>query len=261
MTGPAALRTERLTRSFGRLLAVNLVDLDVKPGELRSIIGPNGAGKSTLFKLISGELAPTEGHVFFDGADVTGLPQFTRSRRGIAKSYQVTTIFRHLTVFENVRIAVQCRRTILNCWTAADRLAQVSDTAWDILRLVDLDAKADTIAANIGHGLQRHLEIGIALACEPRLLLLDEPTAGMSPEETERTIALIKRIAAGRTVILVEHKMKVVMEISDRITVLHQGSILAEGTPEAIRADARVQEVYLGTRRAAVRDSRPATGR
>jgi len=248
VTAAGHLRTERLTRAFGQLLAVNAVDLEVRPGELRSIIGPNGAGKSTFFKLISGELAPTAGRVVFDGEDITGLPHFAVSRRGIAKSYQITTIFRQLSVFENVRIAVQCRRTVLDCWRRADRLPGVADAARAILALVELEAKAAEPAAAIGHGLQRHLELAIALACEPKLLLLDEPTAGMSPEETERTIRLIKRIAAGRTVVVVEHKMKVVMEISDRITVLHQGAILADGTPDDIRADARVRRVYLGTR-------------
>ena len=240
------LRTERLTRSFGRLLAVNAIDLEVQAGELRSVIGPNGAGKSTFFKLIAGELGPTSGRVLFDGEDITGLPHFAVSRRGIAKSYQITTIFPQLSVFENVRVAVQCRRTVMNCWRRAERLPGVAETAREILRSVDLLGRADLPATHLGHGLQRHLEIAIALGCNPKLLLLDEPTAGMSPEETERTIALIKRIAVGRTVILVEHKMKVVMTISDRITVLHQGAVLAEGTPDQIRADERVQQVYLG---------------
>jgi branched-chain amino acid transport system ATP-binding protein len=248
MTPVALLRTERLTKTFGQLVAVNAVDFAVPAGELRSIIGPNGAGKSTFFKLISGEVPASSGRVIFDGEDITRLPQFAASRRGIVKSYQVTTIFPYLTVFENVRIAVQCRRTILNCWTRADRLPGIAEAAREILGQVELEGKADAPAGTIGHGLQRHLEIGIALACQPRLLLLDEPTAGMSPEETERSIRLIKRIAAGRTVILVEHKMKVIMEISDRITVLHQGTLLAEGTPDEIRHDARVQEIYLGTR-------------
>ncbi len=216
------------------------------PGELRSVIGPNGAGKSTFFKLIAGELAPSAGRVLFDGADVTDLPQFARSQRGIAKSYQITTIFPQLTVRENVRVAAQCRQTVMNCWTRADRLPGVREETAEILDAVGLGGKADLLATHLGHGLQRHLEIAVALACRPRLLLLDEPTAGMSPEETERTVALVKRIAAGRTVIVVEHKMKVVMAISDRITVLHQGAVLAEGTPEQIRAHERVQEVYLG---------------
>jgi branched-chain amino acid transport system ATP-binding protein len=220
----------------------------MRAGELRSVIGPNGAGKSTFFKLIAGEVPPTSGRVSFDGNDVTAEPQFARSQRGIAKSYQITTVFPHLTVLENVRVAVQCRRTVMNCWARADRLPGVAEATWEILRAVELDAKADLPATSLGHGLQRHLEIAIALACAPKLLLLDEPTAGMSPEETERTIALVKRIAAGRAVIVVEHKMKVVMSISDRITVLHQGAVLAEGTPEEIRAHDRVQEVYLGRR-------------
>jgi branched-chain amino acid transport system ATP-binding protein len=247
VAGPVLLRTENLRRSFGRLAAVDGVDFEVPAGELRAVIGPNGAGKSTFFKLISGELAPTAGRIVFDGRDITGLPHHAVSRRGIAKSYQITTVFQQLTVLENVRVAVQCRRTILDCWRTADRMRDVLDRAREILAAVELEAKAPEVAANIGHGLQRHLEIAIALACEPRLLLLDEPTAGMSPEETERTMLLIRRIAAGRTVILVEHKMKVVMEIADRITVLHHGTVLAHGTPDEIRRDERVQRVYLGT--------------
>ena len=248
MTAPTLLRTENLSRSFGQLVAVDGVTLEVPAGELRAVIGPNGAGKSTFFKLISGELAPSAGRIVFDGRDITGLAHHAVSRRGIAKSYQITTLFPQLTVLENVRVAVQCRRTILDCWRAADRMREVQDRAREILAAVELEARSGELAANIGHGLQRHLEIAIALACEPRLLLLDEPTAGMSPEETERTMLLIKRIAAGRTVILVEHKMKVVMEIADRITVLHHGTVLAHGTPDEIRGDVRVQEVYLGSK-------------
>jgi len=249
-SAPAAplLRTERLTRSFGSLRAVDGVDFEVAAGELRSVIGPNGAGKSTFFKLIAGELPPSSGRVLFDGEDITGLSHAAVSRRGIAKSYQITTIFPQLTVLENVRVAVQCRRTVMNCWSRAERLDGVADAARRILRDVELEDRADVPAAQLGHGLQRHLEIAIALGCDPKLLLLDEPTAGMSPEETERTIALIKRVARGRTVVLVEHKMKVVMAISDRITVLHMGTVLAEGAPRDIRDNARVQEVYLGHR-------------
>jgi branched-chain amino acid transport system ATP-binding protein len=248
MTAAGLLRTEKLTRSYGTLLAVNAVDLAVRTGELRAIIGPNGAGKSTLFKLIAGEVAPSAGRILLGGRDITGLPQHAASQLGIAKSFQITTLFPGLSVFENVRVAVQCRRSILDCWSRADRLPGVAERAREILHAVGLDDRASDDAASIGHGLQRHLEIGIALACEPRLLLLDEPTAGMSPEETERTIGLIKRVGRGRTVILVEHKMKVVMDIADRITVLHQGAVLAEGTPEEIRRDTVVQQVYLGAR-------------
>ena len=225
---------------------MNAVDFEVHSGELRSVIGPNGAGKSTFFKLIAGELPPSSGRVVFDGRDVTGLPQFARSQRGIAKSYQVTTIFPHLTVWENVRVAAQCRQSVMNCWTRADRLPSLVDETREILRAVELEGKADLLATHLGHGLQRHLEVAIALACRPRLLLLDEPTAGMSPEETDETMVLIRELARGRTVVLVEHKMKLVMGISDRVTVLHQGAVLADGTPEEIRANEAVQRTYLG---------------
>jgi branched-chain amino acid transport system ATP-binding protein len=245
VTAEPLLQADRLTRRFGNLTAVNAVDLAVRPGELRSIIGPNGAGKSTLFKLISGELAPTSGRVRFAGEDITGRPQFEVSRRGIAKSYQITTIFPKLTVFENVRLAAQCRRTILDCWTPADRVAGVAARAHEILALVELQGKAGEPAATIGHGLQRHLEIAIALACEPRLLLLDEPTAGMSPSETAETVDLVRSLTPGVTVLMVEHKMNVVLGMADRITVLHYGRKLFEGSPEEVSAHPKVQEVYL----------------
>lgn len=248
MSAPEVLRTEQLSRHFGTLVAVNRVDFNVPAGELRAVIGPNGAGKSTFFKLIAGEIAPTLGRIWLDGRDVTGLPQHAVSQLGIVKSFQITTIFPQLSVFENVRVAVQCRRSVLNVWRRAETMPGVVERTREILAAVGLEDKADELAGTVGHGLQRHLEVGIALACDPRLLLLDEPTAGMSPEETERTIALIRRIARGRTVILVEHKMKVVMDIADRITVLHQGAVLADGSPDEIRRDTVVQQVYLGAR-------------
>ena len=240
------LRTERLTRAFGSLIAVDRVDIAIHEGELRSIIGPNGAGKTTFFRLISGEMAPTSGRIWFRDRDITGLPQHVVARRGIAKSYQITNVFPHLTVHENVRVAGQGSARAFDFWSRADRLGEVRDRASALLRTVGLAAKADRLAAHLSHGEQRHLEIGIALATDPALLLLDEPTAGMSPEETDETMHLIRELAAGRTVILVEHKMKVVMKISDRITVLHQGQVLAEGTPDEIRNNDRVQQTYLG---------------
>jgi branched-chain amino acid transport system ATP-binding protein len=246
LTDAPLLRTERLTRSFGNLMAVDRVDFSVQPGELRSVIGPNGAGKTTLFRLISGEMAPTAGRIWFRGVEITGFPQHRVSRLGIAKSYQITNIFPHLTVLENVRVPVQGYRRAFNFWSRAERLADARERALAILRNIGLAEKAGLLAAHLSHGEKRHLEIGIALASEPALLLLDEPTAGMSPEETDATINFIREIASGRTVILVEHKMKVVMKISDRITVLHQGQLLAEGAPEEIRADERVQRTYLG---------------
>ena len=240
------LRTERLTRSFGSLVAVDGVSVSIRPGELRSIIGPNGAGKTTFFRLISGEMVPTAGRIWFNGRDITGLPQHRVSRLGIGKSYQITNIFPHLTVLENVRVAVQGHRRAFNFWSRVEQLSEVRDRGFEILRNIGLAEKAELLAAQLSHGGKRHLEIGNALATEPALLLLDEPTAGMSPEETDATINFIREIASGRTVILVEHKMKVVMKISDRITVLHQGQVLAEGTPEEIRANERVQQTYLG---------------
>jgi branched-chain amino acid transport system ATP-binding protein len=240
------LRTEVLTRSFGSLLAVNRVNVAVRRSELRSIIGPNGAGKTTFFRLISGELAPTSGRIWFDGRDITGVPQHAVARLGIAKSYQITNVFPHLTVLENVRVAVQGHRHAYNFWSPADGLQQVKVRARELLEMVGLAARTALLAAHLSHGEKRHLELAIALAGDPQLLLLDEPTAGMSPEETDETMLLIRRLAEGRTVVLIEHKMKVVMKISDRITVLHQGEVLAEGTPSEIRANDRVQQTYLG---------------
>ena len=240
------LQTDRLTRSFGSLTAVNSVSLTVRRGELRSIIGPNGAGKTTFFRLVSGEMEPSSGRVVFKDADITGLPQHRVCRLGIAKSYQITNIFPHLSVLENVRVAVQGHARSFNFWSRADALAACRDRAAELLQTVSLARQADRLAAHLSHGEKRHLEIGIALASDPALLLLDEPTAGMSPEETDETMVLIRELARGRTVVLVEHKMKLVMRISDRITVLHQGQVLAEGTPEEIRSNAAVQRTYLG---------------
>ena len=249
MPDAVLLRTERLTRAYGSLLAVSDVDVSVRRGELLSIIGPNGAGKTTFFRLSSGETVPTSGRIWFNGADITGMPQHATARLGIAKSYQITNIFPHLSVLENVRVAVQGYARSFNFWSRADQLGDVRDRAVATLNSVGLGTKIDMLAAHLSHGEKRHLELGIALASDPILLLLDEPTAGMSPEETDATMGLIRELAAGRTVVLVEHKMKVVMGISDRITVLHQGQVLAEGTPEEIRANTRVQQTYLGASR------------
>jgi branched-chain amino acid transport system ATP-binding protein len=230
-------------------MAVNRVDFTVHAGELRSIIGPNGAGKTTLFRLISGEMKPSAGRIWFQDKEITGWPQHMVVRLGIAKSYQITNIFPHLSVLENVRVAVQGHARAFNFWTHAARLPGVREKAQALLVTIGLADKAAELAATLSHGAKRHLEIAIALASEPTLLLLDEPTAGMSPEETDETMVLIRELARGRTVVLVEHKMKLVMKISDRITVLHQGGFLAEGTPDEIRANPTVQQTYLGVAR------------
>jgi branched-chain amino acid transport system ATP-binding protein len=243
---PVLLETDNLTRAYGSLLAVDRASVAVHEGELRSIIGPNGAGKTTFFRLVSGEVTPTSGRIRFRGRDITGLPQHDVARLGIGKSYQITNVFPHLTVLENVRVAAQGYARSFNFWSRAVDLHDVRARAEGILATVGLVTKAGHLAAHLSHGERRHLEIGIALASEPVLLLLDEPTAGMSPEETDETMRLIRRLASGRTIVLVEHKMKLVMNISDAITVLHQGRVLAEGTPEEIRASALVQQTYLG---------------
>jgi ABC-type branched-subunit amino acid transport system ATPase component len=239
------LESVGLTRTFGGLTAVNQVDFQVRPGELRSVIGPNGAGKTTFFNLLTGVLPPSGGRIRFKGRDITGLPAHAVSRLGIARSYQVTNIFGDLTVFENVRIAAQSRVTHYRFWGRAESLREVNERAEEILRHLGLAAKRHALARELSHGEQRYLEIGIALATDPDFLLLDEPTAGMSPDETQRTAAFVRRLAGHLTIVVVEHDMEVVMGISDRITVLNYGQILAEGTPAEIRDNADVRRVYL----------------
>jgi branched-chain amino acid transport system ATP-binding protein len=239
------LESRALTKTFGGLTAVNAVDFQVRPGELRSVIGPNGAGKTTFFNLLTGVLPPSSGRILFKGADITGLPAHAVSRLGIARSYQVTNIFGDLTVFENVRIAAQSRVTHYRFWGNADALAAVNARAEEILRHLGLAAKRHARGAELSHGEQRYLEIGIALATDPDFLLLDEPTAGMSPDETQRTAAFVRRLAGHVTIVVVEHDMEVVMGISDRITVLNYGEVLAEGTPAEIRENPDVRRVYL----------------
>ncbi len=239
------LESRGLTMRFGGLTAVDAVDFQVRPGELRAVIGPNGAGKTTFFNMLTGVLPPTDGQILFQGQDITALPAHAVSRLGIARSYQVTNIFADLTVLENVRIAAQSRVTTYNLWANADRLVAVNERAATILTLLGLADKRNLLAGALSHGEQRYLEIGIALATEPAFLLLDEPTAGMSPEETKRTAEFIRSIAGSVTIVLVEHDMEVVMGVSDRITVLNYGRVLAEGTPAEIRENADVRRVYL----------------
>lgn len=242
----ALLETVSLTKSFGGLFAVDEVNFSLQKGDLQSIIGPNGAGKSTFFRLISGEHKPSAGEILFDGKDITGLSQTAISHLGIAVAYQITNIFPMLSVFENVRVAAQSRETTYNFWSRALSMRDVVDQTLQILEDIGLAEFKDEIAGNLSHGDQKRLEIGIALATRPKLLLLDEPTAGLAPTETRETIELIKKIARNLTIILVEHKMKVIMEVSDKITVLHYGRLLAQGSPDEIRANEDVRKVYLG---------------
>jgi branched-chain amino acid transport system permease protein len=239
------LESRGLTMRFGGLAAVDGVDFQVRRGELRAVIGPNGAGKTTFFNMLTGVLPPTGGRVVFKGRDITALPPHVVSRLGLARSYQVTNIFAELTVFENLRIAAQSRVTTFSLWRDAEGLAEVTARAERLLARLGLGAKRDLPAGALSHGEQRYLEIGIALATEPEFLLLDEPTAGMSPEETRQTAEFIRALAGTVTIVLVEHDMEVVMGVSDRITVLNYGKVLAEGSPAEIRENPDVRRVYL----------------
>ena len=239
------LRTEKLTRHYGGVKALTDVDFRVEPGKLHAVIGPNGAGKSTLFHVVTGRVPPTSGRIWFNGHEITGMSQSAIARLGIARSYQITTIFLNLTVFENVRIAAQSRTTHVNFWRPAESLRRVTARAEEVLEIIGLQGKRHLLANQLSHGEQRHLDVGIALANEPDLLLLDEPTAGMSPQETEQTMHFIRDLGKRVSIVLVEHKMNVIMQISDHITVLHFGQVLTEGTPDEVRSDRRVQEVYL----------------
>jgi branched-chain amino acid transport system ATP-binding protein len=256
-TGPAGdgrgpsdnviLRIENLSRRFGGLAALNNVSIAVPRGEIRAVIGPNGAGKSTFFNCLTGVIPPTSGRIVFDGEDIAGLPPHKISQKAIARSYQITNILPGATVLENVRIAVQSRHHSWALFRHHRAYGDVIDRALAVLDSVGLADKAAELAANISHGEQRNLEIGIALATEPKLLCLDEPTAGMSVTETHATVELIRRIAANLTILIVEHDMEVVMGLARTITVLHYGEVLAEGSPTEIQANPRVQEVYLKT--------------
>jgi branched-chain amino acid transport system ATP-binding protein len=255
MTDGAILETESLTKRFGELTAVDGVDLAVERGEFRSVIGPNGAGKTTLFNCVTGALSPSAGTVRFDGEDVTGLPPHERVRRGLGRSFQITNLFGGLSVRENVRLAAQSvfdagmptREEMLR---DKESFGEINERAADVLERVGLADRAGERAETLAHGDQRRLEIGVVLATDPELVLLDEPTAGMGTEETRTTIDLVEDVLADRTLVLIEHDIDVVMELSDRITVLARGQVLAEGDPAEIAADEDVREAYLGGVRA-----------
>jgi branched-chain amino acid transport system ATP-binding protein len=242
------LEVEGLSRSFGALAALSRVSFRVRAGQIFSVIGPNGAGKSTLFNVIAGLHPPTAGRVRFRGEDITGLPPEAISRKGLAKTFQITSLFPEMSVFENLQVACQARLPVSGRLPSLWRRPAVEDRVTALLEMFGLAGRRRVPVQNLSHGEQRYLELALALATEPTLLLLDEPTAGMTPGETKEATVLIRSIARerGLTVLLIEHDMSVVMGISDRVAVLHFGEKIAEGPPEAVRTDPRVVDAYLG---------------
>ena len=244
----ALLQTDKLTKSFGALTAVSDVSLAIEAGSLHSIIGPNGAGKTTLFNLLTGTFPPTSGKIILDGKEITGTPAHRVAHLGLARSYQRTTVFPALSLLDNAWVAAfatgRSWRGLI--WKNTNDFSDVKERALQSLKDAGLEGKAGQPARELSHGEQRQLEIGIALAGEPDLLLLDEPTSGMSPGETGRMIDLIASLPRTFSILMIEHDMKVVFSVADRITVLYYGEVLATGTPADIQANARVREVYLG---------------
>ena len=252
------LETDGLTKRFGGITAVDGVDFALEAGELCSLIGPNGAGKTTFFNLLTGVLEPSDGAIRFAsgagdggsnaGRDITEAPPHETALAGIHRSYQITNLFPTLTVLENVRIAAQAARgnDAWKLWRNVRSFDAHYEEAHAVLERIGLAEEAQTVAENLSHGEKRSLEVGVALAGDPDLLLLDEPTAGVSSEGVDDVVALIEDVAADHSVMLIEHNMEVVMGISDRIAVLHRGELIADGPPESVRGDAAVQEAYLG---------------
>jgi branched-chain amino acid transport system ATP-binding protein len=248
------LWTDRLSRRFGGLRAVHEVSLALRTGSLHAVLGPNGAGKSTLINLLSGDLAATAGTVRFRGKDVTYLGADRRSRMGIGRSYQKTNVFGEFTAFENCRLAAQSRRPRpAHVLSDAGRCQASCNAAERALEAAGLSARKEQLASALSHGEQRQLEIAMVLATGPEVLLLDEPLAGMGPEEARRMVGLLRSLTAGHAVLLVEHDMDAVFSVADVITVMVNGEVLESGTPDAIRASPAVREAYLGEHAAAVR--------
>jgi branched-chain amino acid transport system ATP-binding protein len=235
------LTTKGLSRNFGGLRAVDGVDFALMPGEIRAVIGPNGAGKTTFVSLVSGRIQPSSGMIVFDGADITNLPAYARVRLGIAYTFQITSVFANLTAYDNVALPVQ--RTL----TDGRSKGAVHASVMAALERTGLAGRAHMPAGQLSYGHQRLLEVAMGLALKPRLLILDEPTQGLADSEIDNFIGLVREIAKSATVLLIEHNMPVVMQLADRITVFNAGKILAEGTPEQVRANAEVQDAYLGT--------------
>ncbi|MBY0380595.1 MAG: ABC transporter ATP-binding protein [Xanthobacteraceae bacterium] len=240
------LSVENVGRTFGGFIALEGVTTRFEANKVTAVIGPNGAGKSTFFNVLSGVLPPSTGRIEFKGENLIGTPQHRFAHLGIARSYQITNIFPLLSVHENVRVAAQALRSRYNIWRHRDRMRDLDEKADEALNSVGLYGRRNSSAKFLAHGQQRALEIAVALVADPELLLLDEPTAGMGPEETKDMVALIERLAKERTILLVEHKMKMILGLSDRILVLHHGKLIADGSPQHIQGDPEVRRVYLG---------------
>ena len=246
------LELRNATKRFGGVTATDAVSLDVKRGEVHALIGPNGAGKTTLIGQIAGDIACDSGAVVFEGADVTRATQHERVRAGLARSYQITSIFKRLTVLDNLALAVQARSgSSFSFWRPVAGETALAEEAHAIAAEIGLSGRELAVAATLAHGEQRALEVGLALATRPRLVLLDEPTAGMGPEESQRMVALVERIRARVAVLLVEHDMDAVFRLADRVSVLVSGRVIATGLPAAIRAHPEVKKAYLGESAAA----------
>ena len=241
------LETKGLYHDFKGLEVLFDVNLQIEKGERHAIIGPNGAGKTTLFNLITGTYAPSKGRVFFEERDITGAGPYKILRLGMGRSFQITNIFNDMTTFQNIRLAVLSRSGIrFNVFRKVDKMKEITDETERILKWVGLDEERDIQAGNLSYGKQRSLEISLALATDPEIVMLDEPTAGMSKDETHYAVEQIKRLTEGKTVVVIEHDMDVVFSLADRITVLHNGTILATGLPGEIRQNQQVKDAYLG---------------
>jgi branched-chain amino acid transport system ATP-binding protein len=241
------LTLDRVTKSFGALRVTDTVSLDITQGELHALIGPNGAGKTSLIHQLSGSLASDSGRIVFDGEEVTGLPMHARARRGLVRSFQITSILPRFTALENVALAVHSRSgSSLRFFGDAARDSRLNQEAMEALALLGLAERAQTLAGTLSHGEKRGLELAIALALKPKLLLLDEPMAGAGASESEALVAILRALKARCTILLVEHDMQAVFALADRISVLVNGSMIATGKPDAVRADAQVRAAYLG---------------
>jgi branched-chain amino acid transport system ATP-binding protein len=248
LLAPALLTIDGVTRTFGALSALAGVSFALEARERRAVIGPNGAGKTTLFNVITGQLPPSGGRIVFDGRPIAGLPPHTVARRGVSRSFQRTNLFPRLAVLENLRLAAAAGAAgSYNLFGRVERVTAPLARARETAAAVGLAERLDTVAGQLSYGEQRQLEVGVALATRPKLLLLDEPTAGMSPEETQRMTRMLEGLPREVTLLIIEHDMDVVASLADRVTVLHYGEVLTEGTFDEVKRDPRVYEVYLGS--------------